>query len=401
MSISLPKLVNPHELSTCNSSDTYSVVKESVSLPSILNATNVNASNINNHASIHEIENLPPFPQYGVSLEFLIQMRNLVIIEQEKNDSMEWTTTDVCSNLVMEWTREKQSSFHELMLSEYQTTPHLPLGMLSNEVIGLSPTIFVSHAWKYKFVELIDSIEQFIINNNNHDTGIGVEDTKKEDIFLWVDLFLNNQWRASSLPYEWWSSTFLSAIGKIGHVLLILQPWDSPIPLTRAWCLWEIICALKTNAKLSIHFSKNEKEKFQMKLREDFNYIMKAFCKIDVHNSESFNPTDKLMIFEAVEKLPGGFKGVNNQIADKMREWIADSARDLISNASNLDYSQLSILSSNTSIHSGQQHNKIKTKSQKPLTDEEKHKIDEMTDINRVAVLLRQQGKIEEAEQVE
>ena len=38
-----------------------------------------------------------------------------------------------------------------------------------------------------------------------------------------------------------------NSIEQIGTVVLVLAPWSSPVPLTRAWCLFEIMCSLNAN----------------------------------------------------------------------------------------------------------------------------------------------------------
>jgi hypothetical protein len=45
----------------------------------------------------------------------------------------------------------------------------------------------------------------------------------------------NNQHQATSHPFEWWCTTFRESIKAIGSVLLVMTPWDNPIPLTRVW----------------------------------------------------------------------------------------------------------------------------------------------------------------------
>ena len=46
------------------------------------------------------------------------------------------------------------------------------------------------------------------------------------------------------VPPDWWFTTFKVAVASIGHTVLVLMPWDDPIPLTRAWCIWEILSTI-------------------------------------------------------------------------------------------------------------------------------------------------------------
>jgi hypothetical protein len=81
-------------------------------------------------------------------------------------------------------------------------------------------TVFVSHAWQFLFLDVVDALQYHFEGGS-------------EGVYLWFDLFSNDQHSATSLDFGWWSTTFKSAIAKIGHTVLILAPWDNPIPLRR------------------------------------------------------------------------------------------------------------------------------------------------------------------------
>ena len=237
-------------------------------------------------------EDLPPFPKQGVTLKLLLRMKQLA---KDKN----WTTTELSDNFIKPETQPMQCSFDVYMKIQYSTTPHPILGLTYDECYEKGPAnVFVSHAWRYLFVELVTAIETFT------DSHVG------EKWSYWVDLFVNDQWNAPNLPYEWWAGTFSSAIGEIGHTMLVLSPWDAPIPLTRAWCLWEILCTIKMKAKLTVQLSSTQQAAFLTTLRNDLDHIMQSLCNIDVQKSEAWIPKDLEMIFSAVEKEEGGFAGV-------------------------------------------------------------------------------------------
>lgn len=396
-----------------------------------------------NMANLDTGTSLPPFPKEGVSLLLLQRIRDV--------SHNEWTTTDISQNLIKPWTEAKLCSFEELMFQEHQINAHPVLNLTYDQCFGPSAKIFVSHAWKYGFVEFVDCIESYFQDQNELTDlkELIVPDTlqkisENETVFLWIDLFVNNQWKASSLPYEWWSGTFLSAVGDIGHTMLVLSPWDAPIPLTRAWCLWEILSTIKTNSKLTIQLSRSQRSLFQSKLRTDFEYIKTALCKIDVAKSEAFHVKDRDMIFEAVEKFEAGFRGVNNQIMNKVRDWVADSARHMLTqrNEGGLladpdsllptviigggggnDIACTTTVSSDTSAAAKSNKPKRNQSHHSPrpnhpnasnsnsnskegvsnglkLSEDDKTKVNELHDQNRVGLLLRQQGQLAEAENI-
>ena len=72
---------------------------------------------------------------------------------------------------------------------------------------------------------------------------------KEEGVFIWFDMFSNNQHEAPALDFDWWSTTFKTAIHSFGRTVMVLKPWNDPITLKRAWCLFEIFCTVQTGAK--------------------------------------------------------------------------------------------------------------------------------------------------------
>ena len=87
----------------------------------------------------------------------------------------------------------------------------------------------MSHAWKYLFLDVVESLEDFFSASGESDSAV-----------IWFDLFTNSQHGTSEKPFEWWTNTFLGAIGEIGSVVMVMHPWDNPVTLTRAWCIFEI-----------------------------------------------------------------------------------------------------------------------------------------------------------------
>ena len=72
-----------------------------------------------------------------------------------------------------------------------------------------------------------------------------------------------NQHSTAQRLQGWWSGAFRQSVVDIGCTVLVLQPWDAPVPLTRSWCLWELFCTLEGGAKLQIAQSPAQREAFQ------------------------------------------------------------------------------------------------------------------------------------------
>ena len=78
-------------------------------------------------------------------------------------------------------------------------------------------THFISHAWKYNFKAFLSALE---MKFQGEPTAL-----------LWIDLFSHNQHH--ELTSDQWISAFEEHIVRIGHTVMILFPWDNPLPFTR------------------------------------------------------------------------------------------------------------------------------------------------------------------------
>ena len=89
--------------------------------------------------------------------------------------------------------------------------------------------------------------------------------------------------------------------------------------------------------------------------------------KIDVRAASAFVEADQRMIEAAVHASAGGFEAVNGRIHDRLRDWLADASRDLLA--------------------------------RRRKTQGETHS-ETLGSMNILAILLHEQGKLDEAEQL-
>jgi len=215
------------------------------------------------------------------------------------------STTDVCNKILKPATEAEQLSYCEFLKG---------LSLDSNEV-GTAE-VFISHAWKYMFLDVVSAIQSHF------------KDTP--DIYIWFDLFSNNQHLAGNLPFEWWTNTFKSAIKDFGRTVMVLSPWKNPIPFTRAWCLFEIYSAVITNSKFEVAMSESEENTFLDEICSDESaFFEKMLSDIDLKNSEAWNPDDLARIKEVVDKEVG-FGNLNYMVYEKMREWVNSTLKSSI-----------------------------------------------------------------------
>ena len=144
------------------------------------------------------------------------------------------TTTDVNNLIQKPLTQELKVSYCKYLKIKKKSTIK-------------EANVFISHAWQYQFLDVVEAITEHF--NNDDDT------------YIWFDVFTVNQ-HTNITNSEWWAESFRSAIEKIGRTVVVLSPWNSPIPFTRAWCLWEIYCTIVSGKKLEFAMCSKEKQAF-------------------------------------------------------------------------------------------------------------------------------------------
>ncbi|EGD78576.1 mbre TPR repeat protein [Salpingoeca rosetta] len=219
----------------------------------------------------------------------------------------EMTTADACKQLVVPRTQQDNCAYVDLLRKQ------------SPKRVGKA-TVFVSHAWRYKIADVLNVLLEF-----------AKEQARKEDskpVFFWFDLFMNNQNAnvTANLPQEWWSTTFKESIANIGRVLLVLMPWRDPVPLTRAWCLWEIFCGISNEGtEVNIRLPKSEEKALEDAIQDEYEAVTDTLVRVQAQRAEAFNPRDKDMIFEAIQNGVG-FGALNQAVKDQLRAWCLEKA---------------------------------------------------------------------------
>ena len=170
-------------------------------------------------------------------------------------------------------------------------------------------TWFVSHAWKYKFLDLVKALEAFFADKG------GV-------VIIWLDLFSTSQHSTFSKPPEWWQQTFVTAIGRMGQMVMVMTPWDNPICLTRAWCLIELFACRSSGSRFGVAFPPAERARFLETITERSEAFYDMLGKVNTEKSECSRDEDRQRIFTAVRGLDGGFSVLDRSVMSTMTEWL-------------------------------------------------------------------------------
>jgi hypothetical protein len=255
-----------------------------------------------NLSQMANVDDISSFPKLGVKMahfeEFIEQCGGIECFK-------DLTTRDVSKKFVRPMTLESKESYCGML----QSKGHSAVATAS---------VFVSHAWKYLFLDVKKALEHHFQDQS--------------DVVVWFDLFSNNQHSTGTRPFEWWCGTFKSAIAEFGHLVMVLAPWSNPVPLKRAWCLFELYCiADLPGGKFEVAMSGAEQANFLIDISTDTEVQLgKMKAIIDCEKSESNKPEDREAIFAAV-KLEVGFGKINKMIFERLREWMVHVNETVIS----------------------------------------------------------------------
>jgi len=92
-------------------------------------------------------------------------------------------------------------------------------------------TAFISHAYDDEFLGVLDAVA-------------ALEAREGTSAFYYFDLLVVNQHgQGAVVPFEVLRDEFGRSVRAIGRTLLVLR-WANPIPLQRAWCVFEMATTL-------------------------------------------------------------------------------------------------------------------------------------------------------------
>ena len=339
---------------------------------SINNGNNNNAVN----STLVTSNTAPPqsndcFPIYGIKLSYLLhEFQDLCGGRKELEGK---TTTDVTIQFVKAITSSSKLSFVDYLKNQ------------NHSAVGGTATVFISHAWKYLFLEVMDALQ----NHFKHEP----------DILISFDSFCVNQHMARDLDFEWWCKSFKSAVTDFGRTVMVLAPWNDPVPFQRGWVVLELYCTIIANNKFQVALTQSALEKFITDVSESpIESINRMLATIDLLRAECLVPGDRERILDVIRR-DIGIDQLNSVVFDRMRAWVIDSAEAALAENKN----NLNLLNAVASLyqHQGKYDQALPlytnclAKRKAALGDS--HPLT-LSSINNLATLYRHLGRLGEAE---
>ena len=210
------------------------------------------------------------------------------------------TSKEVCEVYVKPKTASKKVPLIEL-LSE-----------LDADVVSGAGTSII-HAWSSPFRSIWQSLEPELSNRGDDPS----------EVFVWIDIFSISQHQTYNITPHWLTTTLCDALGTIGSSVLVLSDWTNPIPLKRAWCLWEILATIQQGIELAVIMPSSQRKSFDERVFHDLPTVIKAtFDAIDSEHAQATNKNDEIQILSSIRDSIG-FDGANLVTKDRLLEWLS------------------------------------------------------------------------------
>jgi hypothetical protein len=191
------------------------------------------------------------------------------------------TTTQVCELFLKPATEAHKCSMCEV------------LRLSGREDLTGVARLFISHAWQYGFLQVCDAVWAFLVREHGSEAAAGEE-------IIWFDLFSNSQHNTGDKPFEWWTGTFMNAIKTMGSVLM-MSPWDNPVTLKRAWCVFEVYACVSTGSRFEVGMTDEENARFLTDILDEPERYYKMLGTISSAKATAYVTADRDAIFEAIE----------------------------------------------------------------------------------------------------
>ena len=297
------------------------------------------------HDAMAEAASRAQWEEKGVQLNFF---NDFITIIGGRENLKNMTTAAIKDNFIMLHTASKESAtifkqeanegenFYQWVQRKRMVSPNFRstgqnyCALLKEKDASLvaDATVFVSHGWRYQFLDVVDTLNYYFRN----------EDYKK--VYVWFDLFTNNQHSCDDARKEWWQHTFEDAISKIGFTLMIFAKtpanpergesacgWENPHPLTRIWCLWELYCTANgitptgESIRFDVAMSKTEEGEFAKAILDDYQALINMISNVNSLNAGGWPAETLLFLKEFIMKTDGKFAGLDRKVLTLMRDW--------------------------------------------------------------------------------
>lgn len=236
-----------------------------------------------------------PLIKRGLSSCFIKDFHDLLDIDKEVD-------VLVLLHMIKILTKPFNSSLAEVLVGLHDP---------NNNLCVSTVTRFVSHATSYKARDDQSALE-----------GCSGESAE----YFFVDVFSVNQ---SDPMGKTELGDLTSVIIGSKSTILIFTPWHDPEVLRRVWCLYEIMICLQHGKKLDIAMDSTQQADFVLAMsgmhheQKTLADVAVAINRLDVSKATATHVSDRSMIFDMIQKNPGGVPRLNKDVKRFLVQWAS------------------------------------------------------------------------------
>lgn len=195
-------------------------------------------------------------------------------------------------------------------------------------------SVFVSHAWKQDFSGTLAALR-------SSEASPGCSDP-----YFWIDMFSINQHAQLAKDATWLRQTLHANIATFGKVMLVMdytESWkghnlrSAPkfLPLTRAWCLWEVVDTSRNNIDIQVEFDGPSACDIACDLVQNAGSCLESVvARIDLRTADAFLDADRQLIVGQAQEC-----GIDQLSADAQAAILDGTQRCIAAKyACTLDY---------------------------------------------------------------
>lgn len=225
------------------------------------------------------------------------------------------TTEGVCKGIVENSCRATRKSICEQLVA----TSSLDVG---------TPTWFISHTWAYNFLDTVEAVKLTLQKLLGEATA--------SDTIVWFDLFsLKQAGLRGILDYHYLSTTFLEIIQTAGNLMMVMLPWDNPVTMTRAWCVFEAYAFLQSpGGQFEVAMTQAENDRFLRGIKHDCSIFFRMMQSIDSSKSVATKDLEQLLIHRAI-RGQSSYQALDRSIFVALEKWMIKLLEKKIDDANN------------------------------------------------------------------
>ncbi|GBG26444.1 Kinesin light chain 3 [Hondaea fermentalgiana] len=215
---------------------------------------------------------------------------------------------DVCNFIVLPLTQDDQSFFSDWLLPE---------------AVGAASTgTYVSAAHDTTMDGVVDALL-------HHFADQGIPSSRA---YVWIDVFCINQSqllgrKSGGTLVASRNNAFLSnlapAMKKFDNTALVVDSWDAPQALTRAWCVWELYVGALGGRELHVLFTPESRMSTAKWLETDSGIsLLRAVESMGIPSLDCASGADLTDLLETMNQVRGGFSTIKRAIQSRFKRWL-------------------------------------------------------------------------------